>query len=54
MKLYKLKVITLAAVVALFTVQCSNDDNGDSNALDFSGTYSQQDQMGRPKVGMRR
>ena len=31
-------------------MQCSNDDNGDSNALDFSGTYSQQDQMGRPAV----
>ena len=50
MKLYKIKTLALAAVVGLFAVQCNNDDNGDSTTIDFSGTYSQQDQMGRPAV----
>lgn len=50
MKFYKLRILTLAVVTALFAIQCNNDDNGDTTTIDFSGTYSQQDQMGRPAV----
>lgn len=50
MKFYKLRILTLAVVASLFAIQCNNDDNGDTTVIDFSGTYSQQDQMGRPAV----
>ncbi len=48
-----LKIVTLSVVLSFLTFSCSNDDNGDSTieeAPDFSGTYSQADQMGRPAV----
>lgn len=53
MKTNKFSIITLALVCALGTVSCNNDDdNNDSMtaAVDFSGTYTQQDQMGRPAI----
>ena len=52
MKLYKLKIFGFAIVAALFSVQCNNDDNGGNPDPDpdFSGTYVQEDQMGRPAV----
>ncbi|MGA9637092.1 DUF4331 family protein [Flavobacterium sp.] len=52
MKTNKFSIITLALVCALGAVSCdNNDDNGNgSQAPDFSGTYVQQDQMGRPAI----
>jgi hypothetical protein len=44
-------MITIALVVAVVSVNCDNDRNNDPIArLDFSGTFSQQDQMGRPAI----
>lgn len=55
MKTNKLRMITLAVMVAFFSVNCSNsDDNGNDDMMmastDFSGTYVQQDQMARPAI----
>ena len=49
MKFYKLKIASLTVVSLLFLTQCSKDDESD-NPPDFSGTYAQQDQMGRPAI----
>lgn len=47
----KIKVLAVAFAISLFAFNCSNDDDDKmSMALDFSGTYSQEDQMGRPAV----
>lgn len=47
----KFATITLALVCALGTVSCNNDDDDNGGqAPDFSGTYVQQDQMGRPAI----
>lgn len=47
-----LKTYILALTVALTAFNCSNDDDDTSKdtAPDFSGTYTQADQMGRPAV----
>ncbi|HKO76610.1 MAG TPA: DUF4331 family protein [Flavobacterium sp.] len=54
MKANKLKIITIALVVAFFSVNCdNNDDNANDDmttGADFSGTYVQQDQMARPAI----
>ncbi|WPR71501.1 DUF4331 family protein [Flavobacterium sp. NG2] len=51
MKTNKFTIITLALICALGTVSCNNDDNDNApSAVDFSGTYVQQDQMGRPAI----
>lgn len=51
-KTNKFKIITIALVAAVVSVNCDkNDSNGDSVAnLDFSGTFVQQDQMARPAI----
>ena len=51
-KTNKFKIITIALVAAVVSVNCDNDDsNNDSVAsLDFSGTFVQQDQMARPAI----
>ncbi|MGYP002665244640 len=49
----KFKIVTLALVTALVSVNCDNNDNDMEEtpmATDFSGTYTQQDQMGRPAI----
>ncbi|WP_445737806.1 DUF4331 family protein [Mariniflexile sp.] len=49
--IHKIKVITVAIAVSLMAFNCSNnDDDNMNNGPDFSGTYSQEDQMGRPAV----
>ncbi|WP_282072238.1 DUF4331 family protein [Polaribacter atrinae] len=52
MKIYKIKYIAVAAF-SLLVMSCSNNDD-DNNMMevgaDFSGTYAQKDQMGRPAV----
>lgn len=46
-----LKILTLAAL-SLLAFNCSNDDDNEITNMepDFSGTYTQEDQMGRPAV----
>uniref|UniRef100_UPI00404B7CF5 DUF4331 family protein n=1 Tax=Flavobacterium sp. TaxID=239 RepID=UPI00404B7CF5 len=51
MKSIQYKSLFASLTIALFAVGCSNDDsNNNGNASDFSGTYVQQDQMGRPAI----
>lgn len=56
MKLNNIKLIVIALLVSFTAYNCSNDDdNGGSDPMqqtppDFSGTYAQQDQMGRPAI----
>lgn len=45
-----IQVLTVAFAVSLLAFNCSNDDDDTNNKLNFSGTYSQEDQMGRPAV----
>jgi len=51
MKIYKIKYIAVA-VFSLFIMSCNNnnDDNMMEVATDFSGTFTQKDQMGRPAI----
>lgn len=60
MKTYTIKNIFAALILVAAFASCSNDDDnviitgGDDDggmiALDFSGTFAQQDQMGRPGI----
>lgn len=60
MKTYTIKNIFAAIILVAAVASCSNDDDniiitgGDDDGgmatLDFSGTYAQQDQMGRPGI----
>ncbi len=47
-----IKILALALCIVLVTFNCSNDDDKImmSEEIDFSGTYKQEDQMGRPAV----
>ena len=48
-----IKLYTIAVLVALTAVNCSDDDENIGQqpmGPDFSGTYVQEDQMGRPAV----
>ncbi|WP_298496903.1 DUF4331 family protein [uncultured Algibacter sp.] len=46
-----IKILTLVLTVSLMVFNCSNDDdNIKTTTIDFSGTYTQEDQMGRPAV----
>ena len=52
MKIYKIKYLAIA-VFSLFVMSCNNDDKDDDMikiTTDFSGTFVQKDQMGRPAV----
>jgi hypothetical protein len=52
MKLYNIKYIAIA-VFSLFIISCNNNDDDDmtiETTVDFSGTFVQKDQMGRPAV----
>ncbi|WP_439131244.1 DUF4331 family protein [Polaribacter sp.] len=51
MKTYNLKYITMA-LFSLFIISCDNNDDDMPTAptLDFSGTFVQKDQMGRPAI----
>jgi hypothetical protein len=53
MKFNKINLVTAFFGAALLLASCNNDDDNSPmqpNELDFSGSYSQQDQMGRPAV----
>ncbi|NCT11023.1 MAG: DUF4331 domain-containing protein [Flavobacteriia bacterium] len=49
MKLPILKYLAIATF-SLFVFSCNNDDNMNQMTTDFSGTFVQKDQMGRPAV----
>lgn len=50
MKIFKIKNIAIA-VASLLMVSCNNNDNMmEETSIDFSGTFVQEDQMGRPAV----
>ncbi len=53
MKIYKIKYIAVAAF-SLLVMSCSNNDDDATSMMeagtDFSGTYAQKDQMGRPAI----
>ena len=49
--LKNIKLLALAALtLSLYNCSDSNDNNMNQNTIDFSGTYAQEDQMGRPAV----
>lgn len=53
MKAIQYKTLLVTLMIALLSTSCSDDDSNDmmnNNAPDFSGTYVQQDQMGRPAI----
>ncbi|WP_171032493.1 DUF4331 family protein [Winogradskyella algicola] len=47
-----IKLYAIAMLMSLVAFNCNNDDDSISQPMgpDFSGTYAQQDQMGRPAV----
>lgn len=48
-----IKILTFALSISLLAFNCSNDDDNNvkqPTGPDFSGTYMQEDQMGRPAV----
>ncbi len=46
-----IKIVALAIAVSLMAFNCNNDDDNKlPTGPDFSGTYTQADQMGRPAV----
>lgn len=53
MKLNNIKLFAIALLASVTAFNCSSDDDnngGGQMGPDFSGTYTQQDQMGRPAV----
>ncbi|MEO1030545.1 MAG: DUF4331 family protein [Bacteroidota bacterium] len=52
MKFNNIKLFTVTMIMSMVAYNCSNDDDNTNNPTgpDFSGTYVQQDQMGRPAV----
>ena len=48
-----IKILSVAFALSLLAFNCSNDDDNEiiiPTGPDFSGTYAQEDQMGRPAV----
>ncbi len=46
-----MKLVLSTLLMTALIMSCSNDDdNNMQNQIDFSGTFAQQDQMGRPAV----
>lgn len=51
MKISAIKFVTLSILTATTFVSCNNDDTVvTEEQIDFSGTYVQKDQMGRPAI----
>lgn len=52
MKSIQYKSLFASLTIALFAVGCNNDDTNSmqEETVEFSGTYTQQDQMGRPAI----
>jgi hypothetical protein len=47
-----IKLVLSTLLMTVFVMSCSNDDDNNNmpETIDFSGTFAQQDQMGRPAV----
>ena len=54
-----IKILFTAALISAFTLSCSSDDDnavnpitggGTTESPDFTGTFAQEDQMGRPAI----
>lgn len=52
MKFTNIKLVVLAVTFSVTAINCSNDDDNTSPEieLDFTGVFTQEDQMGRPAV----
>lgn len=51
MKTYKIKFFALSVMALSLFASCNdNEDPAPTATLDFSGTYTQRDQMGRPAI----
>jgi Domain of unknown function (DUF4331) len=50
MKTIKYQFLGLAIIMATAFTSCNNDDDQPAANVDFSGTYVQKDQMGRPAI----
>ncbi len=53
MKINNIKLMAIAVLVSLTAYNCSNDDDNvitDPAGPNFTGTYAQEDQIGRPAV----
>ena len=51
MKINNIKLYAIAILVSVTALNCNNDDDINiSTEPNFSGTYTQEDQMGRPAV----
>lgn len=50
MKIFNLKIATMVIALGTTAVSCNDDDNMVDPTPDFSGTYAQADQMGRPAI----
>ena len=45
-----IKILAIVTLIALTTYNCNDNDDMKPMILDFSGTFVQEDQMGRPAV----
>lgn len=52
MKFNNIKLIMIALLISSSVISCSNDDDRPTGptGIDFTGTFVQQDQMGRPAI----
>jgi hypothetical protein len=51
MKTIKFQTLFVVLFAGVFSISCNNDDDNVQQAqVDFSGTYTQKDQMGRPAI----
>ena len=52
MKFNNIKLFAVAILASMTAMNCSNDDDNStgSTELSFTGTYAQEDQMGRPAI----
>ncbi|RKE94793.1 DUF4331 family protein [Ichthyenterobacterium magnum] len=53
MKFNNIKLFAIAILTSVIALNCSNDDDNNGSVQmgpDFTGTYVQQDQMGRPAI----
>ncbi|WP_179336545.1 DUF4331 family protein [Winogradskyella ludwigii] len=52
MKFNNIKLFAVAILASMTAMNCSNDDDNTTGSTDisFTGTYAQEDQMGRPAI----
>jgi hypothetical protein len=50
MKTNKFILLVTIAFFGIVSISCDNDDDTPATTVEFSGTYSQKDQFGRPAI----